>query len=244
MATRTGDMSDWQRSELADTVLGDLRALADLFEKELSNYSARTASLLLRKLVLDRNLFTYRRQLGLKQQPRVKTLDLVDWLSGDYKAVRLAGCGGVTIGPVDYGPFAIPLNRPLPPIVPMKFATMPLLNYLDAPGAVAMGRVVKRAQLIRYVAHKLGGAHFDASRKRKSKRKGTATDAVDVELQVAVDLDRAVDPSGWAMNAQPPNVTLLSMELLAIAQHLLRSPEVRDMLPADVLVKIPTEGFT
>jgi hypothetical protein len=48
-----------------------------------------------------------------------------------------------------------------------RIRALPLSEYLASPAALVQGEVVSRSDVIRYLANKLGGAHFDPDRSRR-----------------------------------------------------------------------------
>jgi hypothetical protein len=85
---------------------------------------------------------------------------------------------------------------------------LPVSKFLASPFALILGREITRREVIQYVAHKLGGAHFDPGRARKG----------DDRLEL---LDRLAN-TRLEVRAQRP-INAVYVELLSIAEWLAES---------------------
>ena len=70
-----------------------------------------------------------------------------------------------------------------PPDVPFPIKDYRLSEFLSTPTLIVVGHSLSRRQLIKYVANKLGGVHYDTSRNRSEDR----------ELEVARQAPRIVE---------------------------------------------------
>jgi hypothetical protein len=76
--------------------------------------------------------------------------------------------GGCTVGLVRLDPFVVAATGvAVPPISVCLTRRMMLGKFLDDPVLCVMGRIVTRAEVIHYVANKMGGVHYDAKRDRE-----------------------------------------------------------------------------
>lgn len=90
--------------------------------------------------------------------------------------------------------------------------TVPLTKFVDAPCAVVSGEVVSRRLLIKYIANKLGGAHYDPKR-LPDERVFSLLDSVRERIKI---LDKPV----------------VYFELLSIGQALAMAPDIERFLSA------------
>ena len=111
-----------------------------------------------------------RRASGRVREPRILAPDLKGYL-GDFERSKivLAQAGGAT-----YRGMTLILNMVVEGEVspgghyadgeyPRR--SMPLTRFVDGPPFVAGGVTIKRRELIQYVANKIGGLHYNESRK-------------------------------------------------------------------------------
>ncbi|MEV4320595.1 hypothetical protein AB0J37_00020 [Microbispora rosea] len=200
---------------LVASVREDLTYLAQGCKQPVTEASVKRASAVLRRLVLDQNatLQAGRKMLGLQGQPRIQAFDLEAELASRYRGVDFAFAGGAQVGGALMA-LTIMRYMPLPP-PRFKIREYLLSQYMQATAMVVMGKPVSRSHLVRYVANKLGGVHYDPHRTNsKEDRLFKLLDAHRERLHVA-------------------GVDIVHYEVLAIGQHLLRSPQVAELLPAD-----------
>lgn len=200
--------------ELQRRVVHDLQYLAESWKGKITEDSVKDESARLRRLLIDQRptLQLHRKQLGLRGEARIRAIDLRAALADNFSRAIIASAGGARVNSID---LLLPIasSSPLadPPRVPFPTQNYRLSAYLDSPCVVVEGRSVTRLQLIKYVANKLGGVHYDTTRGPK---------------------DRAftlLDNHRQEMYMQ--GVDLIHFELMAIGQHLLRSHDVARLLP-------------
>ncbi len=84
-----------------------------------------------------------------------------------------------------------------------------LNEYLDAPGAVGMGRAISRRRIVQFFAHHAGGVHLDRASNKNHKDKEIYQFIAQIENKVIVD-----------------NMDGLYFELLSIGQAIGRSADI------------------
>jgi hypothetical protein len=95
---------------------------------------------------------------------------------------------------------------------PRHVVEYPLPNFLSSSSALILGTEVSRGQVVKYVANKLGGAHFDPSRGRKGDDRLKPLDSlVNMRLEI---------PGVRSFNA-------VYVELLSIAEYLAQSSDAQ-----------------
>ncbi|MEN3540988.1 hypothetical protein AAH991_38145 [Microbispora sp. ZYX-F-249] len=208
--------------DLVASVRDDLSYLAESWKQPITEASVRRESGVLRRLLLDEHstLQQCRKMLGLKGEAHIQAFDLKEELGSSYNNVRVAFAGGAQVGDA-----VLALNiasfAPLPP-ASFKIQRYPLSGYMQAPAIVIMGKPVTRRLLVRYVANKLGGVHYD-------RRRGNTPEDI---LFTVLDKNRG--------DLIVHGIDIVYYEVLAIGQHLLRSPGVAQLLPdPDMLKDVP-----
>lgn len=158
------------KNELLVVAREDLQFLRVEWDQSVDEASIRIASPVLRRLLVQNDLQKAWRKVGLQKSPCVKTYTLDDtFLSDQGETIEFASAGGalykearlvsfhVTKSEIDH------IREPLAP-QPPQVAIMPLNQYLKSPCMVIDGHQVPRRALIKYIANKLGGDHFDPGR--------------------------------------------------------------------------------
>lgn len=98
---------------------------------------------------------------------------------------------------------------------PLPLVESTLSNFLSAPCLIVSGHAVQRRQVLKYVANKLGGVHYDDRRVSKDRELDRVLTQLDETRKYIKLLD--LDP--------------VHLEVLSMGQDLLRAPEVAAMLP-------------
>lgn len=204
---------------LVDKVIADLQELRDDWHKEITENRLRNDSVKLRRLLADGEKDVTKSDLhkawyadGHSEPMAIQTLTRQLGASAFSRSpTRWVGTGGATInngGIITMGP-TIANDRYFPAPVPV---TVSLEEFIRGDVAVAMGRRISRARLVRYVANKLGGAHWDEER--------------DANWQSA-DF-RALDATmeGTEFFGRSP----VMYELLSIGQHLVTSKDIANWI--------------
>lgn len=203
---------------IVDLALDDLALLRDTWNDDISTARLRADSGILRKLLVDGVLGRAWRASGRVREPRILAPDLKGYL-GEFerRKIVLAQAGGATYrgmtlnlnmiveGEVSPGGHYADGEDPRRP--------MPLTRFVDGPTLVAGGVTIKRRELIQYVANKIGGLHYDESRKGTD----TAFKALDSLPQQIV----------W--NAAG-GFDLRYYEMLAVGQLVVTSPDILDWM--------------
>jgi len=157
------------------------------FSHENDDEKIREGSLALRRLLVDRNLQQAASQLDCSLQisvpdnypradhPAFKNCDM--WYGGTAQNKGMTVAGMV---------FSTDLKSENPPIPNPEGAKRKIkLNaYLSLPSIASNGIVCTNEDVIKYIANKRGGVHFDSTRKGKRKDKNLAMDASGV-FQIA-----------------------------------------------------------
>ena len=209
---------------LIDNVVSDLNYLRRELSPPVGEHAVRRASAILRRLLVDGELGGAWRAAGSQKEPQLTARSLNRFLTQNASNwIRFASAGKA-----EYLPLPPPQQRqPGEPPAPggglrlvsavwcpdelpnqaslIAEETLYLTAFMSAPCLVVWGVQVSRRALVKYVANKLGGVHFDPTR-------GT-TD----EDELFKVLDQVKEPTD--MNA-------IYYELLSIGQALLTSRDV------------------
>ena len=215
-------------SDLEESVRSDLEHLATSWIQPQGEAAVRRDSAVLRRLLLDGSgtLRRYRQQLRLKGDPKIRAIDLMAAIPGDWSTVILAAAGGAQVGGV-----VIQLIEtrsappPEPPSVTFPTKLYPLSNFLMTPCMIVAGHPVNRKEVIQYVANKLGGVHLDTSRKAD---------------EIAY---KALDEHRGEFSVLNSEIDLLYYELLAIGQHLLRSDDISSLVSPELRLDTSMPGI-
>lgn len=127
----------------------------------------RRSSAVVRRLLVDGSLQQGRKAARADGQARMSVYPLSQALDlSNLADVRLFAAAGCQIEQRFFGPLSLgPQHLAMPSPAQVQF--LPLPKFMKAPCMVANGTAITRNQVIKYVANKLGGVHFDASRQRK-----------------------------------------------------------------------------
>jgi hypothetical protein len=210
-------------SELKAVVLNDLRYLATTWTvKEIDDNFLRRDSVTLRRLLIDDGgglLRKARKEMGLRGDPRLSAIDLIEEIEGlDPRLIVLASAGGAThrgmavAGALLYEGAMSPEQIKRQAARGMQVRDLPLSRYLDSPCLLTRGVRIPRRELIRYIANKKGGGHYDEKRDRKGDPRSFGA------------LDSLIGA------AQLAGKDAVYFELLSIGQALIKSPQIATML--------------
>lgn len=141
----------------------------------MSEQSLRRSSNVLRNLLVEGALGRAWRMAGQPKEPGIEAVDLATVLAGlRYEKILFASAGGGHSGSMSiagvllYGeamPDAMVKERARPePPTPV----FPLSQFNASPGLVVRGEAITRREVVKYVANKLGGAHFDDRRTERA----------------------------------------------------------------------------
>jgi hypothetical protein len=149
-------------------VKADLEWLAKAFGDGTDDRDElRRSSAVVRRLLVDGLLQQARKEAGATGQPTLDIYPLSQILDmshlGEVTLVAAMGwrIGSRQLGPSSFGEGDLPA---LPE--PIVVASITLPRFLGAPCLVTHGHSVTRRQVIKYVANKMGGVHFDTRRNR------------------------------------------------------------------------------
>lgn len=160
-----------RRDELLEVVRGDLMFLREEWDESIEEHSLRISSPLLRRLLVEMGLQRVWKMVGFPREPQIRAVTLAPMLEGiPPDQISLAWAGGArhSIGTAAgviqlTGPGWDDPGPPGPPGPPPE-AMFGLRAYVEDTCMVVRGQHVPRRVLLKYVANKLGGAHYDPKR--------------------------------------------------------------------------------
>lgn len=125
----------------------------------------------------------------MKAQPRVAGIDLLKVIGKtDRSSITLASAGGAQRGGAFVGGALMVEGSDLPTPPSSVRTSWPLRNWLTSPSVIALGTPVRRLDIVKYVANKLGGVHFDEMRNPQKDAAFIALDrARAMVLQLSMD---------------------------------------------------------
>lgn len=160
--------------ELLEIVASDLQFIKEVWGDEVDDHTIRRSSTILRRLLVENDLHQAWKISGFSGQATIvaSTLEPITVVI-PFHRIKFASAGGASYKGVQLRgmlllDFALSdqLAKRLGegPVPNKKFQ---LLEFIEDASVIVEGELVKRRQLIKFVANKLGGAHFDPSRSRR-----------------------------------------------------------------------------
>lgn len=212
---------------VVDVVKSDLAWLVREFEHGTRDHNElRRSSAVVRRLLVDGRLQQARKIAGADGQPKMVIYPLSQMIElSDIAKVELVAAGGCRIEQRLLGPFSVgaqSIPTPRPPVV----ESLSLPQFMKSVCLVGNGTAFDRTQVVKYVANKLGGVHFDRSRHRKG----------DESILRLEELD------GY-MIFRP--ISVVDVSLLAVIQAMISSVSVMGpfgLQPIELALDVPLEG--
>ena len=158
-------------SELVRTVKADIAFLRTQWDHTVDDDSLRRSSPILRRLIVDNDLQRAWKESGQTREPKLQAATLQGVIAEiPLDKVVFAAAGGAHYGNAHLAGvlirnYAVPpeeIQRRAKTGVPTK--VMGLREFANAPSVIVQGKPITRRIVIKYVANKLGGAHFDGAR--------------------------------------------------------------------------------
>lgn len=158
-------------------VNSDIEFIRNDWNQEIDDHSLRRSSVILRRLLVEKEYGRAWRGIGYQKEPGIEAPDLIKFLGDiDHKKVRLALIGGATYKGA-YTKAVAEFNYALTPEEIKAFngnisgnETYTLSTFLESPCIIIDGQIINRREVIKYVAYALGGVH-PVSRKRDKRKK-------------------------------------------------------------------------
>lgn len=192
---------------LVDGLREDLRYLADKYhEYDGTEHDLRRDSVIVRRLLVQADL---NQGICATRAPRKASLEIFPLQQalpdGDpFDDVYIGIAGGCNYGGFSFGPWVMMKSHEPPTLRRMVRQSLPVDRFLGTTCAVVNGYQVSRRHLIKYIANKQCGAHFDEGRG-------------------AEEAYRVLDTAGSiSMDRHAPSF----LELLSIIQAMISAPTV------------------
>lgn len=209
-----------------NTVIEDLEFFRDEWEGDISEAAVRRGSAILRRLLVEGNLGKAWRATEYVKEPNIVGVNLdlqIDALNKGKIYVALAGGGtrsGITAGGVFIvkgasSPPPTPIGEDGKPMDATAFLeySFSLTKYLESACAVVDGHVIKRREIIKYMANVKGGVHLGTS--------SHARDSERILIRRVSKLEKRVNMC---------SMDGLFFELLSIGQSLAQSPDMAELI--------------
>lgn len=180
-------LTEVQAQEFARIVRDDLVFLQSLNYRTPSRTEVRIASSILRRLLHEEMLFVAWQIAGLESQPVVQAIDLQAVLADvPARYIHYAYAGGAKTEGANHRGYVLLVvpraeaeaegheavsQRVSKLFKPGVMGDFPLTEFVNSPALISGEASVSRLQVVRYVANKLGGVHWD-------NRRGQWTDVV------------------------------------------------------------------
>lgn len=181
---------------IVKTVLEDLLFLQESWDQTIDDASLRRSSNVLRMLLANGNYGRAWRLVGFEKEPEILVPSLEKVLAGipinnvQYAQAGGAICNGMKISSTLRVNFAMSeeqIKERGRRGAEADLDTYGLTKFLESPCIVIGGEMIKRRELVLYVANRLGGAHLDVSRDNRKdiERKFWLLDSLNKEVMLA-----------------------------------------------------------
>lgn len=201
-------------------VAADLRYLKKRWGGSVDTDELRRNSVVLRRLLIEDGYGRAWRALGFPGQPQIAATDLVAHrgkLNPDQ--IIFAEAGGAKRGTMQVQGITMVNYAMSPEEIAERFKQGPqskvytLPEFLSSECFSLQGKAINRRQVIKYVANKLGGAHFDTKRDPNQK-----------DAEIIAFLDEIL------ASARTSDMEAVYYELLSIGQAVARSKDTQKFL--------------
>lgn len=193
------------------TVLSDLDYLYDEWDQNIDDDSLRRDSVVLRRLLVYRDLLKAWRKIGFQGEPEITAPTLEEHLKlFPLSTVRFALAGGANykgnlvavVFERDEAstPEQIKKDFELGPVYEVKFKQS---EFMESACVIVEGVKISRRELVQYVANKLGAAHYDENLNESQRLLKYAQQSYEISGKVSI-----------------------YFELLSIGQRLVRSTDI------------------
>ena len=163
-----------QEAQLLRVVASDLRFLREEWDQDVSDDTLRRTSTVLRRMLSESDILRAWKAAGLGPQPKIHAPSLTPLFKVlPPHAIAIAMAGGAQVQGAIIQGYVSTQVPPSPELearitsATTKTQDYRLSDFPGSPSIVVKGSIIKRHQVITYVANKLGGAHFDTSRGHK-----------------------------------------------------------------------------
>lgn len=217
---------------LPDIIANDLEWFYQSWNTSISDAVLRMGSTALRRLLVHNELQAAWRMVGFEKAPRVvapRLEAILDAKGGAAVEVAFA-LGGIIEG-LHMGLSVV--NRGRTPVRPQENPmehSFRLHEYVESCSMFLMGRRVRRREIVKYVANKMGGAHFDPKRKKGEEVYGLLDRhlyTLTVKKPEGDEAGPTIAVSLGPQQKKQPGLPVIWCELLCIGQHLASSPDIR-----------------
>ena len=207
------------------TIIEDLEHVREQCESRVGEPDVRRLSAVLRRLLIDSDLRKAWKLLGFEKEPKLQAPTLGPLLKTyPLKRVLLAWAGGALAQGQGSGNVKVAEmyslepesgvdveDEPLPPME-RPWPELGLRRFMEEPSVIVRGKKIPRRVVLKFVANKMGGAHFDE----------------DVGKGSEAELYRLLDEYAWlgqGLDGRP----MLSCEVMSIAQALVESADLAQL---------------
>lgn len=211
---------------LVQTVKEDLIFLKDTWTQDIDDASLRRSSNVLRSLLIHGNLQKVWKIAGFEKQPKITAPDLMYVILGEPKLrINFACAGGAHYKGMIISSLCekdLITNRDRKKYLEglSEEKTFGLSEFCESPcmlitkryptGGLEQG-LIKRREVIHYIADKMGGTHIDLKRNIKKEQNLILLDWIYHQYQIA-------------------EKNSIYFELLSIGQHLIKSEDVQMLI--------------
>lgn len=208
--------------ELCNITLEDFETLEKWFD-EIDEKTMRQTSAIVRRLLVDNGLYRLWKQLEFYEEPLINVPCLEDLLKYiDSQKILVLSAGGamhkgMRVSKTTRFNVALTEEESIKLTTPSEknFETLTLNDFIESICIVVDSTLISRRELIKYIANKLGGTHYDPS--RASSR---------VEDSILIEKYKKLDEM---VENKICDLKLVYFEFLSITQALLSSDDIKKM---------------
>lgn len=201
---------------IIEVVVSDLKFLLEEWDDSVDDHSLRRSSPVLRRLLVHNDLQKAWLDLGMEKEPQIKVSTLSSILQSIPKEkITFASAGGAKYKGMELRGALMANYAMSPEEIKQNYSQgipeeiLGLRAFINAPTVVINGQEISRRTVIKFIANKLGGDHFD------QKRNGDAE-----ETQFSL-LDQA------ASQIKLADKNAIYFELLSAGQALINADDIR-----------------
>ena len=206
-------------SNIIEVVVSDLKFLLEEWDDSVDDHSLRRSSPVLRRLLVHNDLQKAWLDLGMEKEPQIKVSTLSPILQSIPKGkIIFASAGGAKYKGRELRGMFMANYAMSPEEIKQNYSQglpeeiLGLRAFVNAPAVVINGQEISRKTVIKFIANKLGGDHFDQKRSENTE-----------EIQFSL-LDQATSQIKLA------DKNAVYFELLSAGQALINADDIKKFI--------------
>lgn len=220
---------DFQKIELISRVSEDLNHLKSAVNPPFASDTPRRISPELRRLFIENDLKQCWRAAGFEREPFIEGIKMSESLTSSDGVVFSGGAvtnGGVRMKSIAFIPRALSELELMEISNKINVSSnnyiFKLSEYLDSVSILVDGFKINRRQIVKFMANKLGGVHFDNSRGQK--RDKVCYALLDNIIDLGMTFGGVAEDG--VKKVSHGKIGPISLEIMSIARNLIESPDI------------------